>query len=100
MKLMKLMPLLALLVLMAIPITASAAGDASIPDSSVVVEGDTSVTDMGDTSITVEEMPDGPTELQYLESINTYVTYLFGFGLAFLFIEFGRLLYRLFNWFF
>ena len=100
MKLIKLIPLLALLALMATPMAVFAEGDTPPPDSSAVVGGDTSTTITGDTSILVEEIPDGPTELQYLESINTYVTYLFGFGLAFLFIEFGRLLYRFFNMFF
>lgn len=44
--------------------------------------------------------PAGPTELDYLVSINTYMTYLFGIGAVFVFYFGCRLMYRFLNIFF
>ena len=48
----------------------------------------------------VPEDPAGPTDLDYLVSINTYMTYLFGIGAVFVFYFGCRLMYRFLNIFF
>ena len=37
----------------------------------------------------------GPTELDYLESINTYCMYLFAFGVVWIILKIGSLVYKL-----
>lgn len=43
---------------------------------------------------------DMQTVIELLESINTYLTYLFMFGMVFLLVTAGKLVYSLFNMFF
>ena len=46
------------------------------------------------------DVPDGPSEVELLTSINTYLTYLFAFVVLFLLVVAGKLVYSLFNMFF
>lgn len=46
-------------------------------------------------SAEVVELVEGPTELEYLESINTYVMYLFAFGVLWVVLTLCSLVYKL-----
>lgn len=92
-------PVLALL-LLAIPVMAA-------DDTQEAGDTDVSAVDVLDgvddgTSADGEEDPGpvGPTELDYLVSINTYMTYLFGFGVVGIAWLGFRLMYIFLNFFF
>lgn len=46
-------------------------------------------------SAEIVELEEGPTELEYLESINTYAMYLFAFGVVWLILTLCSLVYKL-----
>lgn len=102
----KFAPCILALALLLTPVSAVEDGGEEVQDPGVVdavveVLEDKGGTDDG-TSAEPEapEDPAGPTELDYLVSINTYMTYLFGIGAVFVFYFGCRLMYRFLNIFF
>ena len=58
--------------------------------------GDVTAGETSETSSTeIVELVEGPTELDYLESINTYATYLFAFGVFWIILTVCSLVYKL-----
>lgn len=51
--------------------------------------------DVGEAVEVLETEPLGPTELDYLESINTYAMYIFAFGVVWLILKICSLVYKL-----
>lgn len=91
-------PVLALLLLV-LPVLAVDTQEASDPDvsASEVLDGDVDGASAEDEA---DPGPVGPTELDYLVSINTYMTYLFGFGAVGIAWLGFRLMYIFLNFFF
>lgn len=92
-------PVLALLLLVLPVLAVDDTQEAADPDVAAVevldgADDDTSA----DAEVPAE--PAGPTELDYLISINTYLTYLFCISAVFVFYFGGRLMYRFLNMFF
>lgn len=79
---------IAMLFWMMVPAMASEA----VPSESVPAENEVTSLPSVDES--------GPTEVELLTSINTYLTYLFVFGAFLVVVMLGKLVYRFFNMFF
>lgn len=62
--------------------------------SSATMTDDDDLTESVSSEI-VEIEDDGPTELEYLKSINTYTMYLFAFGVVWLLLMLCSLVYKL-----
>lgn len=99
----KIIPAALVLLLVLVPAFAvdeSSAGETQPDTSSVVdiLDGDVSA---GTTEQPEPEPdPEGPTELEYLVSINTYLTYLFGFAVVVFAWWSCSLMYKFLNMFF
>lgn len=91
-----------LLVALAMPVLASSTVSPSeVPVESSAVESVSPDPEASpDITLPEEGTGEGATELEYLQSINTYVTYLFMFGCFFLVLTIGKLIYSFFNMFF
>lgn len=92
-------PVLALLLLVLPVLAVDDTPEAADPDvsASEVLDGDVDGTSAEDEA---DPGPVGPTELDYLVSINTYMTYLFGFGVVGITWLGFRLMYIFLNFFF
>ena len=101
----KIAPCILALALLLTPVSAVESGgedtqDPGAVDAVVEVLDDGGIDEGTTAEPEVPEVPAGPTELDYLVSINTYMTYLFGIGAVFVFYFGCRLMYRFLNIFF
>ena len=87
--------LLVLVVILAIPAGATQVTDGEPSTFSTVENFETSEFSTISNVETLSVDNNGPTELEYLESINTYAMYLFAFGVVWLVLKLCSLVYRL-----